>query len=105
AREMALEELLVDGDVLDGDEPASGIVLDNRVNQRGGVPVAEAVDESVDVDQGADNVERKTSHVKLTFPSEVPRSTSARPHPTAWEWQARERVASAQPPPARRVWR
>ena len=49
---VALEELFVDGDVLDGDEPAARLVLGDRVNQRGRIPVAEAVEEGVDVDQG-----------------------------------------------------
>jgi hypothetical protein len=30
---MSLEELLADGDVLDGDEPNAGLVLSDRVDQ------------------------------------------------------------------------
>ena len=52
ARKVALEEFLVDGDVLDGDQPAAGLVLGDRVNQRGRIPVAQAVEEGVDVDHG-----------------------------------------------------
>ena len=40
AREMALEELFVDGDVLDGDQPPARLVLVDRVDEQRRVPVA-----------------------------------------------------------------
>ena len=47
---MSLEELFVDGDVLDGDEPPAGLVLGDRVDEQRRKPVAEAVEEDGDVD-------------------------------------------------------
>ena len=48
ARKVPLEELLVDGDVLDGDEPHPRLVLDDVVEQHGGIAEAEAVEEPVE---------------------------------------------------------
>ena len=42
---MSLKEFFVDGDVLDGDEPAAGFVLGDRVDQHRRIPVAEPVEE------------------------------------------------------------
>ena len=45
AREMSLEEFLVDGDVLDCDKPITRPVLGHRVDQEGRITVVEAVQE------------------------------------------------------------
>ena len=50
AGKMPLEELFVDGDVLDRDEPPARLVLGDRVNEHGRIPVAEPVEQDVDVD-------------------------------------------------------
>ena len=44
AREMALKKLLVDGDVLDGDDVAAGVVLGDVVDHAGGITEREAVE-------------------------------------------------------------
>ena len=51
ARKMSLEELFVDGDVLDRDEPPAGVVLGDRVHEQRRIPVAEPVEEDGDVDR------------------------------------------------------
>ena len=51
AGKMPLEEILVDGDVLDRLDPPPGLVLGDGVNQRRGIAVAEAVEGLRDVDQ------------------------------------------------------
>ena len=50
AGKVPLEEIFVDGDVLDGDEPLAGLVLGDRVDERRRVPVAEPVDGFGDVE-------------------------------------------------------
>ena len=52
AGKMSLEELFVDGDVLDRDEPPAGLVLGDRVDEQRRIPVAEPVEEDGDVDGG-----------------------------------------------------
>ncbi len=52
AGKMPLEEVLVDGDVLNGLDPASGLVLGNGVDQRRGIAVTEPIDSLGDVDGG-----------------------------------------------------
>jgi hypothetical protein len=47
---MTLEEILVDGDVLDGDDPPAWIVIDDGVHEKRGIPVAQPVDEDRNVD-------------------------------------------------------
>jgi len=49
ARKVSLEEFFVDGDVLDRNQPPSCVVLGDRVDQKGWLPVAEAVEEDGDV--------------------------------------------------------
>jgi hypothetical protein len=49
AWEMSLEELLVDRDVLDRDDPPPGLVLRDGVNEQRRIAVAEAVEEDGDV--------------------------------------------------------
>ena len=44
AGKVSLEEIFVDGDVLDGDEPFAGLVLGYRIDERRRVPVAQPVD-------------------------------------------------------------
>src|SRR5438093_8182482 len=48
---MPLKEFLVDGDVLDGDHPAPGVVLGNGVDEERGIPVAQAVQDLRDVNR------------------------------------------------------
>ena len=50
---MALEEFLVDGDVLDGDEAAARLVLGDRVDEHRRIPVAQPVEQDGDVDAQA----------------------------------------------------
>ena len=47
---VSLEELLVDGDVLDRDEPPARLVLGDRVDEQRRIPVAQPVEENGDVD-------------------------------------------------------
>ena len=47
---VPLEEFLVDGDVLDGDETAARLVLGDRVDEHRRIPVAQPVEEDGDVD-------------------------------------------------------
>ena len=47
---MSLEEIFVDGDVLDGHEPLARLVLGDRIDERRRIPVAEPVDDFGDVD-------------------------------------------------------
>ena len=46
AGEMPLEELLAHGDVLDGDQPDTRLVFDDGVDEKGGVSIVDAVEES-----------------------------------------------------------
>ena len=52
AGKMPLEEIFVDGDVLDGLDPPPRLVLGDGVNQRRGIAVAEPVERGLDVDSG-----------------------------------------------------
>jgi hypothetical protein len=61
---MTLKELLVDRDVLDGDETAAGVVLGNRVHEKRRLPIAEAVEEDGDVQHGSDNANCKMQIAK-----------------------------------------
>ena len=47
---VALKELLVDRDVLDGDETPARLVLGDRVDEHRRIPVAQPVEEDGDVD-------------------------------------------------------
>ena len=46
---MALEEFLVDGDVLHRDDTAPGFVLGDRIDEQRGMAITEAVEESGNV--------------------------------------------------------
>jgi hypothetical protein len=48
---VSLEEVLVDGDVLDGLDPPPRLVLGNGVNQRRGIAIAETVEGLQDIDR------------------------------------------------------
>src|SRR5262245_31543562 len=47
---MTLEEFFVDGDVLDRDDPPPRLVLGDRVDEDGRIPVTEPVEDEGDVD-------------------------------------------------------
>ena len=51
AGEVSLEEFFVDRDVLDRDEPASGLVFRHRVNERRRIAVAEPLQGGADIDR------------------------------------------------------
>ena len=51
AGKMALEEIFAEGDVLDCDQAPARLVLDDRVDQMGRIPIAEAIEENGDVVQ------------------------------------------------------
>ena len=58
-REVSLKKLFVDGDVLDRDQPSPRLVLGNRVDETGRLPVAETVEENGNVQHGSDNANCK----------------------------------------------
>jgi hypothetical protein len=52
ARKMSLEDVFVDRDVLDGRQAPPRLVLGDRIDQRGGIPVAEPFQGGADVSRG-----------------------------------------------------
>ncbi len=62
ARKVALEELLVDRDVLDGDETATRFVLGDPIHEHGRKPVAQPIQENGNIDHKDANAQRRTSN-------------------------------------------
>ena len=58
---VALEELLVDGDVLDGDQPPARLVLGDGVDEHRRIPVAQAIQRLRDVDRHGASVYQKAA--------------------------------------------
>ena len=48
---MPLEELLVDGDILDGDDPGARLVLDHTVDEQRGIAITEPVEQPGNVER------------------------------------------------------
>ena len=56
---MALEEFFVDGDVLDGHEPAAGVVLGDGVDEHRRIPITQAIERLRYVDEHGVSVYQK----------------------------------------------
>ena len=64
-REMPLKELLVDGDVLDGDDAAPGLVLEDVINEKRWIPKGETLDNWVMEDKDCYRIVQSSKFKRL----------------------------------------